>query len=251
MIRRIAKLFTREYWLDTAARRRDWVGLFFLLLLLVAFPIRTTTTRMACLILAALVWVLGVFVFRSVKPMAAVFLAAVAFILFVRFAPGRPYDAAALRAAYLASLRSLTGTKYVWGGENALGIDCSGLVREGMIEATLRSGLLTMNPALLRQSYTIWRYDCSAAQLGDGYDGRTIPLQETPSLAELDYAAVDPGDIAVTDGGAHTLAYLGNRTWIEADPGDYAGKVIQITLPSSRNPWLFVPMRILRWRLLD
>jgi hypothetical protein len=245
-------LLTRRFWLDDRRRRRDWVGLALLMILAFAFPIRTGATRMVCVALAGIVWTFGLYVFRMSAWARAVFIFAACFGLFAGFGPGRSYDRAALQRAYLSSLRSFTGVKYVWGGENSLGIDCSGLVREGMILATLRQGLVTLNPRLLRAGGYIWWHDCTAAQLGEGYRGRTRVLEETPSLNELDYAHVEPGDIAVTDGGAHTLAYLGDRTWIEADPNDLTGdKVIQVAVPESRNAWLSVPMRILRWRLLD
>ena len=243
-------LLTRDFWLDTRRRRRDWLGLVALLVLLVVFPIRTNTSDLACIVLAVVVWALGLVVFRSSKLACLFFVGIFVSTVGIAVLPGRPVDPGRMQSAYVDALRSYTGVRYVWGGENSLGIDCSGLVRQGMIMSTMREGVRTMNPGLLRESFYIWRHDCSAAHLGDGYGGRLRPLEETDSLSTLDYSGLRPGDVAVTDGGAHTLAYLGNRTWIEADPGGYAGKVIQVTAGVSRNPWLDVPMRILRWRML-
>ncbi|MFN2599036.1 MAG: NlpC/P60 family protein, partial [Pyrinomonadaceae bacterium] len=51
-----------------------------------------------------------------------------------------------MRRAYIASLESYEGTRYVWGGENSRGIDCSGLVRRGLINADFHEGVVTANP---------------------------------------------------------------------------------------------------------
>ncbi len=209
-------------------------------------------TRSETIALAAIVWSMGLALWYTRPWPRAVFLAVAAFVLWVAVAPGRPYDPEALRRDNVACLRTFPGTRYVWGGENRLGIDCSGLVREGMIDATMRRGVATLNPHLIRTSVWMWWHDCSAADLGEGYRGRTRLLFEATSLQATNYSRLLPGDIAVTEGGAHTMAYLGNRTWIEADPGEPAGqKVITLRVPTSRNPWLQVPMRLLRWRLLD
>src|SRR5262249_44726308 len=122
------------------------------------------------------------------------------------FLPGRAADPASLRAGYVASLQGYEGTLYVWGGETHLGIDCSGLVRCGLIEANLKRGIFTANPALIRQSFALWWHDCSARELGEGYRGKTRLILETPSLNALDHSRILPGDIAVTDSGVHTLA---------------------------------------------
>ena len=248
MQRNLPRPFKSSFWLDSR-RKRDWVRLVCLLVLGLGYPIRTTTSRTACVILVVLVWALGLLVFRS-KPARFLFVGLLVWILAIAFLPGRGIDSNGLRTAYVNALRSYSGVKYVWGGENGLGIDCSGLVRQGMIDATFRQGVLTSNPGLIRQSFSIWWHDSSAERLGAGYGGRLLALRQTPSLSTFDYSTVRPGDVAVTVSGEHTLAYVGHQTWIEADPGDYAGRVIQVTVPGSRNPWLDTPMRILRWRLL-
>ena len=50
-------------------------------------------------------------------------------------------DMSALHAAYLQRLQAYKGVRYYWGGENAVGIDCSGLVRRGMIDAVFAQGV--------------------------------------------------------------------------------------------------------------
>lgn len=60
-----------------------------------------------------------------------------------------------------------------------------------------------------------------------------------------------PGDMAVTSSGVHVLAYLGERTWIEADPNELQGnRVIRVKTP-TRNAWFNMPVHIMRWRQFD
>lgn len=51
----------------------------------------------------------------------------------------------------------------------------------------------------------------------------------------------------MTADGLHVMAYLGNQTWIEADPD--AHKVIEVVLPTD-NPWFKTPVVFVRWRCL-
>ena len=53
--------------------------------------------------------------------------------------------------------------------------------------------------------------------------------------------------MAVTDDGLHVLAYLGDSTWIQADPN--AKKVIKLKAPST-NEWFGVPVKLMRWEAL-
>ena len=105
----------------------------------------------------------------------------------------------------------------MWGGENHLGVDCSGLLRTAMVEAHALEAVRTFNPALLRQAIWLWWNDASANEIGKGYSGLTKTIGPVMRLAD---AAVHmaPGDFAVTADGVHVLAYLGNKEWIEADP---------------------------------
>ena len=161
--------------------------------------------------------------------------------------PGRAYDASKLRISYVASLGIYEGTTYVWGGENRLGIDCSGLVRKGLIVADYRQGIFTLNPALLREGFSLWWHDCSAQALGEEYRHGTRLLFDAPGINELDHSRILPGDIAVTRDGVHTLAYVGNQTWIEADPTVH--RVIKVQVP-TKNAWFEQPVNILRWSQL-
>lgn len=68
----------------------------------------------------------------------------------VRVLPGRPPDIEDLRDRSVRALASDEDVHDIWGGDNRLGIDRSGLVRRGMIEVSFRLGLATWNPRLLR-----------------------------------------------------------------------------------------------------
>lgn len=163
------------------------------------------------------------------------------------FAPGRTIDPLRLQDRYVDSLGSFESARYVWGGENRFGIDCSGLVRKAMIVACVREGLTTVNPRLIRKAWEFWWYDCSARALKTGYRNWTQLQFASTSIREIPLDNLAAGDIAVTSNGIHVLAYLGNGEWIEADPG--VGKVLRIK-PQESNSWVKVPVHILRWQIL-
>lgn len=134
----------------------------------------------------------------------------------------------------------------MWGGESHFGIDCSGLIRRALMDALWWQGLTTANPALWRKAVLLWWYDSSARALRDGYRDQTIVLGRAQSLATLDHSTLLPGDFAVTAYGVHSLAYLGENTWIQADPD--AARVIVV---DTRHPdhWLRMPVVLLRFTL--
>ena len=132
--------------------------------------------------------------------------------------PGRGISVSSLQQRYTQALGRYEGTRYIWGGENRRGIDCSGLVRQGMVDATFHEGLTTLNGRLIRHSLAMRWYDCSAEALRDGYRGFSVKLGEAMALDQHDHTMLQLGDFAITSDGVHALAYLGNETWIEADP---------------------------------
>ncbi len=218
-----------------------------LLLALHLYPIRTAAVRALLLLGLAEIWFLVLALawrFKSLRLGWTILTAAAMVFLAL---PGRPANPDALRADYVRSLQSYMGTKYIWGGESHRGIDCSGLIRCGMIDAARDNGLSSLNPAMIRHSLSLWWRDCSAAELAQGYSGRTQMLKPAASLNLADYRILKPGDFAVTQDGVHTLAYIGDKTWIEADPGD--GRVVRVTVPTS-NPWFNHPVRLMRWKVL-
>ena len=122
-------------------------------------------------------------------------------------------------------------------------------MRRGMIDGLFIEGSRRLDPAMLRQSFDLWWHDCTANELKDGFRNLTVPVLATPSLNVLDHSRILPGDMAVTDSGAHVLAYVGDHRWIEADP--YVGRVITVTAPAPGNVWFTGPMKIVRWHALE
>ncbi len=163
--------------------------------------------------------------------------------------PGRPIDSAELRQDFLRRMDSFTVTPYRWGGENARGIDCSGLPRRSYRDALLSYGIRHGNGRAIRTYAEQWWYDASAKALGQGYRHYTSPLGISGTIQEMDYQPLLPGDLAVTDSGRHILAYSGNDRWIQAEPD--IGKVATLNGHTDQNRWFEVPVTLHRWRILS
>jgi len=162
--------------------------------------------------------------------------------------PSRAVNQEKLREAYINSLKPYDGTTYIWGGENRVGIDCSGLVRRGFIAAALKQGLAEFNGNLVRKACSLWWYDASAEAMRDEYRGESVVLLEAPDLNSLDHSRLLPGDFAVTRNGVHTLVYIGDNTWMQADPG--RGRAQYEKIPVHDSGWFTTPVVLLRWRVL-
>jgi len=230
-------------------RRRFWVGFWLLTLCLFIFPINNQPLRIATILLGLAAYSCIVYFFRKQKLVfAGLVLIPISIGLFM-ICPGKTAEPQKLRAAYLDSLRTYTGTRYIWGGENKLGIDCSGLIRAGFIKANFEQGLQTLNPQMVRFAVSLWWHDCSAKVLGEEYRGLTQTIISSPDINSLDVTQILPGDMAVTISGVHVLAFLGGDEWIEADPT--FGKVVIVRVPSTDNPWFNEPVRIMRWTELE
>jgi hypothetical protein len=161
--------------------------------------------------------------------------------------PGNEPAPDVLRKEYAVSLEKYLGTRYVWGGENRFGIDCSGLVREGMIDALVRLSFRSLNPRSLRKAFEMWWYDCTARELLDGFHDFTENRVSAKSINAAETSMLAPGDLAVTENGVHVLAFLGGNRWIEADPDKH--QVIVVEVP-ARNYWFEVPVQLVRWKWL-
>ena len=215
--------------------------------LLVLFPIRTTLVRTALLSGGATALILGLSLAGArvrIALLVAVGLGAGLFAL-----PAWTIEPTALRAAYLDAVHERHGAFYVWGGENRLGIDCSGLVRLPLASALFRKGILHLNGGVLRTAAALWWTDASAVTLGQGSNDRARLVAAYPNALAVDQAQVLPGDFAITQDGKHAMVYAGNDRWIEADPR--LGRVVTLTAGVDESLRLRVPIRVMRWSLLE
>lgn len=213
-------------------------------------PLSNRFTKICTLLVAAVAW-RGLFALtwphrrlRWLLPVLTL-LTAVFLLLPARW-KAQPED---LRAGYTDALRDYDGVPYFWGGESRRGIDCSGLIRCGLMNALFRNGLNTADPGLIRQSLSHWWNDTSADALGKQHRGLTKLLFQVRSINEMDHARLLPGDLAVTTNGVHILAYLGNGEWVQASPG--AGRVVSSKVPVSNDGWFSQPVNVLRWEVLQ
>lgn len=232
--------------------RRALIALWLLsaLLLVVLFvrPESTTSSKLLTLCCLASLLPAPFVLFWKRRAIRIALFATLAGAVLLLLLPGRTRSPDELTDAYLAHLRAFDGTHYVWGGENHRGIDCSGLVRVSLIEASLERAVTQVDPSLLRQAATVWWFDASAQALGEGYRGLTTEILRSPSLRAIDPSLLRRGDLAVTADGTHVLAYLGDATWIQADPVPMRVHFDRI---SESSGWFGVPVVIWRWATLS
>jgi hypothetical protein len=225
-----------------------WIAGITLLIAIWLYPVSDDRTRLAGAVLFPLLWAFTiclVWQYRAMRILVLLFTIAAA--LFLVLPGGFHRDPSILRHDFATSLQRYTGAPYYWGGESPKGIDCSGLMRRGLIDALFLRGLRSADPRLVRYSIWLWWHDCTAADLGSGR-GDTTRLFTVKSVNSTDSSRLLPGYLAVTTSGAHVMAYLGDRSWIEADPT--IGRVIIVKAPSQENPWFSTPMNIMRWNIL-
>lgn len=219
---------------------------------MILYPVSSGATRGAGAVLAAILTV-GLLVlwwrYRVLRwALLVVCLSAGVFVVL----PGRIRDSdrLALRLETVRALERYRGVRYRLGGENFLGIDCSGLVRRGAIDAMALYGIRTANPLIVRKAFALWWHGISVEALGKGASGLAEKLFTVKGIAGMDDSKLHPGDFAVSESGMHALAYLGNHQWIEADPSD--GEVTEVSAKGGGlNPWFYHGVVILRWRHLE
>lgn len=229
---------------------RLWFLGFVVFIILWIYPIHYRIIRLGILILTPLLFLLGplFLLWKHKIPRILVIFLIICLGIFL-ILPGRKSDGNLLRQNYIWELNKFIDTRYIWGGENKIGIDCSGLVREGLIHAEVKHGLQTLNPKLIRHGFSLWWHDATAKALRDEYHHYTKRWFEARSINQLDHKKILPGDMAVTTDGVHIMAYIGNKTWIEADPN--IQKVIRVKVPDKHNPWFNLPIYILQWTEFD
>jgi hypothetical protein len=225
-----------------------WLLLWPIMVGLVLYPVSNAILRATSIVIGFLLVIGILFFYWRYRWLRFSTLSIVGIIAIFLTLPGRPAQPTHLRQRYLNALESYAGTRYVWGGEGRFGIDCSGLVRVGLINALLAQGFATLDPEAARQAIRLWWYDCSAKALGEEYHNFTGHLIDSDALNQLDYEHIQPGDIAVTADGLHVLAYLGDQVWIQAEPN--LKQVIKFQSPST-NEWFQTPVRLMRWQALN
>lgn len=227
-----------------------WGVLVLALAALLAFPMRSKMIR---LVIVALFFVIGIGLLVLTWRNKGVRYSLLAFWLagtvFVSLPGRRVMDVEGLRGIYVSKLKSYDGTRYVWGGENHLGIDCSGLVRIGLADALFEYGLRHLDPSAVRSGFYLWWRDSNAIDLGRPASVLTTLLGDgalTTLSAGRNQLA---GDLAVTQAGSHVLAYLGGGMWIEAEPG--VGSTHIFDLNGKFNYLAEQEVRFVRWTYLN
>lgn len=215
------------------------------LIVLLLIPVRTTLIKLCIVLLSFAFWLLILSQNWRKRKLRNTLLGITAFSVLFCCMPSRTINESKLREQYVRSLGFYESRPYLWGAENFLAVDCSGLIRQGYIDANMIYGLKTFNGALVRKAMLIWWNDSSAKAMRDEYRGRTKRYIESPSINQLDHSRILPGDFAVTQNGVHCLAYLGDGHWIQADPNP--NKVTINTVPEENSSWFRQPIYIMRW----
>ena len=146
-----------------------------------------------------------------------------------------------LQDKYVTALIHYKGKQYApYGSDN--GISCSTLVRQALIDAL---GVDSNSRTVIEA------HPCSSEGLKQGCSGGLRLILHASSLKTIDYTKLKKGDIAVLGNtwGIHTMAYIGDETWIHADP--IAGKVIESKIPDEDDDWINYQVNVMRWNIIN
>lgn len=212
-------------------------------------PIGSAIYRLMLLFGVLVLWISVTLLARHQRTIRFLLLSTPLLILTPLLLPGDRIDPIELRDTYVRRMTQFEGTRYFWGGENSLGIDCSGLPRRALRDALLACGVRRLDGSAFREFLEQWWFDASASALSKGYRHFTAPLKTTGRIESMDYSELLPGDLAVTRSGVHVLAYLGNNKWIQADPGSEC--VVIADGRMDKNFWFTVPVTTYRWSVLE
>ena len=149
--------------------------------------------------------------------------------------PGRDYDRIALREAIAARLPAYEGTRWVWGGENFLGMDGPGLARRSAIEGTALHGLKTCNPRLLRMALSVW-WSGFPSKSPDAKPPKTVRVVSARNLHLADFAVYGNKEFEV---------YAGDGVWFCFHPDGYVSRTRDV---NSASPFAAT---VYRWRYLE
>ena len=167
--------------------------------------------------------------------------------LLLPFANQSEISKSKLRERYLNNLISYVDTEYVWGGENSLGIDCSGLPRKSMRLALIEYGYSNFNGRAIKMALWMTFNDASANEMLNGYSGLTSNGNAVYRINDLSND-INPGDMAITENGIHCMVYLDKAEIIQADPG--RNKVVCDGIPSEQS-WYHTNVYLVRWSVLQ
>ncbi|HKP02361.1 MAG TPA: NlpC/P60 family protein [Chthoniobacterales bacterium] len=216
--------------------------------LLIIVPYRNSLIRLVLLALWGLTGLSLVAVTWRKKALRVLLMLMIAAFFAALLIPGREkINTDRLRQRFVDHLSQYDGVRYVYGGENHRGIDCSGLVRAAMVRALADESLAAGDPALLRAALQLWWRDTNAIQLGKGANGLTLPIADGAAIPMRAAQSLRAGDLAVTTSGSHVLACLGASRWIEADPDIMRVHIVDLnSSPIAGQEVLMVAWRWLR-----
>jgi NlpC/P60 family len=222
------------------------VGQVVVFIALALWPINSFMVRAPMIFLAITLWATVVALGWNHRILRSFVIILPVLAMIALLLPARAVQVEDLRERVVAALRQYEGVVYLWGGENAHGIDCSGLVRRARMDAEWSYAFAHADPAAVRRALSIWWNDQSAQAMGRHDRGTTVFLEKVSSLSGCPPERYLPGDFAILNE-IHVVAALGNGVWIEADPSQ--GRVLVLPF-GSENAWLKVPATLVRWQIL-